>query len=67
MQIKVKIHLSEMRRSKGISLRQLSELSGVSKSAIDLIETEQVSPTLDTLCKIAKALDVDVTSLFSYQ
>lgn len=55
-----------VRSKKGISLRRLEELTGISKSEINLIEREdnKRSPTLDQLEKIAIALDVRITDLF---
>jgi len=48
-----------------MSICELSKLSGVSVSHISNIEKGLKYPTLPTLCKIAKALDVDCSELFS--
>ena len=54
----------EARTVKGITLKQLEELSGISKTAINNIENGKTSPTLHQLEAIAKALDVRITDLF---
>ena len=54
----------EARTAKGITLKQLEELSGISKTALNNIENRKTSPTLYQLEAIAKALDVRITDLF---
>lgn len=53
----------ELRTSKGYSLRQLEQLSGVSKTEINDIENGKTNPTIETLKLIAKALEVELTEL----
>lgn len=60
----MKILLSEIMYSKNISVRQLSNMSGISKSTINNIMNETYSPTLDNLEMLAKALKVRITDLF---
>lgn len=50
--------------SKNLSLVNVAEMTGVSKSTLSRIENGQVSPTLDTLEKIAKGINVSITELF---
>ncbi|CAH2714461.1 hypothetical protein BACCIP111895_01624 [Neobacillus rhizosphaerae] len=53
--------LKRSRTEKGYSLTRLSELTGISKSYLSLIERDiQTNPSLDILEKIAKSLNVDV-------
>lgn len=54
----------QARSSKDITLIKLAELTGISKSALNNIENEKVSPTLDELEAIAKSLDTRITDLF---
>ena len=54
----------EARTVKGITLKQLEELSGISKTALNNIENGKTSPTMHQLEAIAKALDVRITDLF---
>lgn len=62
--MEIKILVWEARNRKNISLEKLAELSGVSSSTINRIETGKTSPTMDKLLKIAEALHVEVTDLF---
>lgn len=56
----------ELRRSRGLSLEQLAERSGVSRSMISLIERQETSPTAAVLNKLADALGVSLPGLFSH-
>lgn len=60
----MRIRLREVRTEKGMTIRELSEASGVSKSHINYIEKEDTRPTLTILCQLAKALNVKVSELF---
>ena len=61
--IKLKILVWEARRRRRISLKELSQKSGISKSAINDIENNKVSPRVNTLEKIADALGMDISEL----
>lgn len=61
----MKIYIEKVRLEKGLSLSELSRMSGVAKSHISNIESGEKYPTLPTLCKIAKALGVPAADLFS--
>lgn len=50
--------IRELRQQKGLSLRKLAGMSGVSPSLLSQVETCKVDPSLSTLRKIASALDV---------
>lgn len=58
-------NLKSQRESRGLSLDQLAELTGVSKSMLRQIETGRSSPTIATIWKIANGLHVSFTSLLS--
>ena len=60
----IKILLGKVRYDKHITLRQLAALSGIGKSELSNIETGKKIPTINTLCAIARALQVPVTDLF---
>lgn len=49
-----------LREEKSLSLRKVAGISGISPSLLSQIETNRVDPSLSTLRKIAKALDVHV-------
>lgn len=53
-----------LRKSYGLTLRQLANGSGLSANTISLVERSEVAPTIETLCKIARALGVSPSSLF---
>ena len=54
----------QARTEKNLTLYQLAELTGISKSALNNIENGKTSPTLRQLEAIAKALNVPMTDLF---
>lgn len=54
----------QARNEKNLTLRQLAELTGISKSALHNIENGKNPPTLNQLEVIAAALNVHITDLF---
>ena len=57
--------LQEIRESKGLSISELSRKADVSRQTIYSLEAEEVEKTnLQTLKKLADALDVRVTDFF---
>ena len=57
--------IKEMREKKEMSQEKLSELSGVSRSIISVLESGRVTVTTTmTLLRIAKALGVAVDDIF---
>lgn len=57
-------NLSKLRRDRHMSLGQLAEKAGVSKVILSQIEKGSKSnPTINTICKIANALNVPYTQL----
>ncbi len=58
-------NIRRIRREQGLTLETLSEKSGVSKSMLSQIEGDKVNPTLATVWKIARGLDVDLDSLIA--
>jgi len=55
--------LSAERISAGVSMNRLAQKSGLSQSMISLLERGMRNPTLDTLLRIAIALEVDLSQL----
>jgi transcriptional regulator with XRE-family HTH domain len=55
----------ELRTARGLSIRKLAEEAGVSTETIYSIEHGKRQPSVRTLGKIAKALDVEVKDFFS--
>ncbi len=56
----MKINLRELRLKNNMTVRGLSELSGVDASTISRIENGMVIPSLLTVCKLCNALNVDM-------
>lgn len=65
--IKIIYHLYELRKERGLSVRDLEELSGVSKSQISNIENGLMHPTVLTLCLLSLALEVAPYRLFTLE
>ena len=55
----------DLRKARGLTLEQLAEQSGVSRSMISLIERQETSPTAAVLNKLADAFGISLSSLFA--
>ncbi|TKB03245.1 helix-turn-helix domain-containing protein [Alteromonas portus] len=51
-------HLQKLRQDKGVSLSQLAAGAGIAKSNLSRLEQGNGNPTLDTIWRLAKQLDV---------
>lgn len=60
----MKILLGEIMYKKNISVRQLSIMTGISKSTISNIANGVYSPTMDNMEKLAKALKIRISDLY---
>jgi transcriptional regulator with XRE-family HTH domain len=60
-------NLAKIRKERGYSLDQISQLTGVSKSMLSQIEKGQKTPTVTTLWKIANGLNVSLSLLMKDQ
>lgn len=56
--------LREILKDRQITIGQFAEMSGISQSNLSNYMMGKVSPTLETLNKIAKTLNIDITELF---
>jgi transcriptional regulator with XRE-family HTH domain len=56
--------LRALRKRRGLSLRTLAELSGLSANTISLVERGKTSPSVATLHRLATALGVSMTFFF---
>ena len=57
-------NLKKLREQKGLSQDRLAKLADVANNTIIKIEQgENINPTLDTLKKLSKALDVSIEKL----
>lgn len=59
----MRILLDKIMYNKNLSIRQVSILTGLSKSTISRIANGDVSPTADTLEQLAKGLKVRISDL----
>jgi transcriptional regulator with XRE-family HTH domain len=55
--------LRDERKRRGFSMNQIAERSGLSQGMISLVEHDLRNPTLDTLLRIADALELDLASI----
>jgi len=60
--LSIGIKLKQIRTKRNLSLSELEKITGVSKSMLGQIERNESNPTVNTMWKIAKGLDVS----FSY-
>lgn len=56
-------NLKAIRKNRGASLDQIAELTGVSKAMLGQIERGDSNPTVSTLWKIARGLQISFSSL----
>ena len=61
----MKLIVSEVCKSKGISLKELAGKLGITN--VGLSQQINGNPTIETLDKIASALEVDITELFEQE
>lgn len=66
MTVKISMRIREVRRTKGLTLMELSKMSGVSKTHISEIETGRQMPTLPVICLLAGAMEVKAEELYTY-
>jgi len=59
--------IRRLRTQRRLSQDVLSGLAGISRSHLSMIECAAMEPTLDTLHKIAHALDMSVSDLLRMQ
>ncbi|MFT5193417.1 MAG: transcriptional regulator with XRE-family HTH domain [Cellvibrionaceae bacterium] len=56
-------HLQQIRKEKKLTLEQLAQKSGVSRSMLSQIERGQANPTFGTLWNLSRALGLDMSEL----
>ena len=57
--------LREEREKRGLSMNVVAQRSGLSHSIVSLIERDLRNPTLDTLLRIAEAIEVDLGEILT--
>ena len=63
----IELRIREIRLKRNMTQEELSKLSDVSASYISELESNSKMPTIFTLCKLADALEVDVSELYIYK
>ncbi|WP_263145019.1 cupin domain-containing protein [Pseudomonas sp. RIT-PI-AD] len=63
--LSVGARLKTLRQARGLSIRGLAELSGVSHPNISLIERDNSSPSISVLKRLLEPLNVTLSSFFS--
>lgn len=58
--------LEEIRKSKGISITQLSVKSGISRTTIYKLEDQKTNPSLETIVKISLGLNEKPEKIFNF-
>jgi len=56
--------LRDLRRGSGLTLQELSKRTGLASSTLSKIENNLISPTYDSILKLADGLGIDVARLF---
>lgn len=59
----MKINLRKLRVEKWLTIKQLSDLSGVGEATISRIENHEIQPTVQTICKLCSALNVTIDKM----
>ena len=57
--------LREEREKRGLSMNVVAQRSGISHSIVSLIERDLRNPTLDTLLRIAEAIEIDLGGIIT--
>lgn len=58
--------IKEIRKAKGLSQDKLSEKVGIDAKHLSRIEVGRSFPSLDTLARLAKALNVEIKDIFEF-
>jgi transcriptional regulator with XRE-family HTH domain len=66
-EVRVGERVKALREQKGLSLKELADLTGFSTALLSQMENHLVSPSLGTIIKLAKALGVRVKYGYSYE
>lgn len=59
--------LKEEREKAGLSLRQLSSITGLSNPYISELERDLKNPSIDTLVKLGKALNAPIENILAHE
>ncbi|MGH1331060.1 MAG: helix-turn-helix domain-containing protein [Paracoccaceae bacterium] len=59
------VRLRALRKSKGLTIQDVAELSGLAISTVSKIERNLMAPTYDRFSRLARGLGVDLAELFA--
>lgn len=62
--IQISNRLKDIRKEKNITLQELAEMAGVTKSMLSQVENSRSVPSLSVLLNLIKALDIDLNEFF---
>jgi transcriptional regulator with XRE-family HTH domain len=62
--IQISNRLKEIRKEKNVTLQELAESAGVTKSMLSQVENSRSVPSLTVLLNLIKALDIDLNEFF---
>ena len=63
----MKNKVKELRKSQKLTQKELAELIGISRQAINAIEKEKFDPSLPTAFKMAKLFKTSIEDLFMHK
>jgi transcriptional regulator with XRE-family HTH domain len=63
--VDVGTRLRQLREKRGVSIRTLATMSGLSANALSMIERGKTSPSVSTLYRVATALENPITDFFA--
>lgn len=64
---KVGMNIRVARIKRGISQEGLADMAGLARSTMGIVERGEQSPSLQTITKVANALDMDLHKLFIFE
>ena len=64
---KVGLNIRLERVKRGISQEILADIAGIARSTMGIIERGEQSPSLQTVAKVANALQIDMYKLFLFE
>lgn len=64
---KVGMNIRVARIKRGISQEGLADMAGLARSTMGFVERGEQSPSLQTITKVANALDMDLHKLFIFE
>lgn len=59
------LRIKSLRHSEGLSQEELAERMGISSKYLSSIERGKENPTLDTVIKLAGALEIELSEIFN--